>query len=194
MKLKYYMRGVGIGIIFTTLLFLIAVMPNKAKMSEEEIILEAKKLGMVEQEESTKGLSSLLGPSQKPDGVSGQAAVTQPGQIEEPSSPPKVSANITVTPSVTKQPDATPSLTSPSEKEKPKPTETIEYISLTIKPGMHSEDIAELAEQNGLIKNGSKFNKFLSENQYSDYILTGTFQIPRNADYEEIAKIITRSR
>ena len=47
MKLKYYLRGLGIGIITTTILLMIAFALHKPVMSDEDIIARAKQLGMV---------------------------------------------------------------------------------------------------------------------------------------------------
>lgn len=47
MKLKYYLRGLGIGIIITTILLMIAFALHKPTMSDEDIIARAKQLGMV---------------------------------------------------------------------------------------------------------------------------------------------------
>ena len=47
MKLKYYLRGLGIGIIITTILLMIAFALHKPTMSDADIIARAKQLGMV---------------------------------------------------------------------------------------------------------------------------------------------------
>lgn len=47
MKAKYYLRGMGIGIFITALIFGIALVFYRPKMSEDEIRREAAKLGMV---------------------------------------------------------------------------------------------------------------------------------------------------
>ena len=47
MKLKYYLRGVGIGIIFATIVMTVSSLVHKYNISDEYIIKEAKKLGMV---------------------------------------------------------------------------------------------------------------------------------------------------
>ena len=44
MKLKYYLRGAGIGVIVTTLILTIALAFEGPTMSEEDIIREAEKL------------------------------------------------------------------------------------------------------------------------------------------------------
>ncbi len=48
MKLKYYLRGMGIGIILTAIVMGFALGGRKATMSEAEIIQRAKALGMVD--------------------------------------------------------------------------------------------------------------------------------------------------
>ena len=47
MKLKYYLRGLGIGIIVTTILLMIAFALHKPTMSVAVIIASAKHLGFV---------------------------------------------------------------------------------------------------------------------------------------------------
>lgn len=54
MKLKYYLRGAGVGILITTLIFTIASALISSKPSREEIIAEAQKLGMVMPEDQKK--------------------------------------------------------------------------------------------------------------------------------------------
>ena len=48
MRLKYYLRGLGLGIIFAVIIMMIGFHGNKQSMSDTEIIEKAKTLGMVE--------------------------------------------------------------------------------------------------------------------------------------------------
>ena len=48
MRLKYYLRGLGLGIIFAVIIMMIGFHDNKQSMSDTEIIEKAKTLGMVE--------------------------------------------------------------------------------------------------------------------------------------------------
>lgn len=51
MKLKYFLRGLGTGVVFATLIMLAAYMTNGGyKMSDDEIMRKAEKLGMVMRE------------------------------------------------------------------------------------------------------------------------------------------------
>ena len=47
MKLKYYLRGLGIGILVTTVILSLAGVGRK-NMTDEEVVKRAKELGMVE--------------------------------------------------------------------------------------------------------------------------------------------------
>lgn len=49
MKFKYFLRGLGVGIVFASIIFLAAYdNPSTDKISDEQIIKRAKELGMVE--------------------------------------------------------------------------------------------------------------------------------------------------
>lgn len=47
MRLKYYLRGLGLGILVTCVILMISFHTRKSTMSDEEIIERAKKIGMV---------------------------------------------------------------------------------------------------------------------------------------------------
>ncbi|MGN0155222.1 MAG: hypothetical protein ACI4A3_12295, partial [Lachnospiraceae bacterium] len=50
MKFKYFLRGVGVGIIFASIIFLTVYQENTSKeLSDAQIIERAKELGMVEE-------------------------------------------------------------------------------------------------------------------------------------------------
>ena len=59
MKLKYYLRGIGIGVIVATLIMTISSVRHNNNLSEDVIIKEALKLGMV-MPESTEEKDSLF--------------------------------------------------------------------------------------------------------------------------------------
>jgi hypothetical protein len=47
LKLKYYLRGLGIGIIVTTLIFAISIQSRGGIMTDDRVVERAKELGMV---------------------------------------------------------------------------------------------------------------------------------------------------
>ena len=53
MRLKYYLRGLGLGIIFAVFIMMVGYRNHGSSMSDSEIIEKAKALGMVETEDSS---------------------------------------------------------------------------------------------------------------------------------------------
>ena len=47
MKLKYYLRGLAVGILVTTIILAISFSQTKKELSDQEVINRAKQLGMV---------------------------------------------------------------------------------------------------------------------------------------------------
>lgn len=53
MKLKYYLRGMGIGIIVTTIILAISFSRREVEISDEQVMVRAAALGMMMPEEQT---------------------------------------------------------------------------------------------------------------------------------------------
>ncbi len=89
MNLKYYLRGLGIGVFVTAVIMGIA--SGKEQMTDEEVRLRARELGMVE---STllSDMANLTRPEQQEDiqdntGTSGQPEETKPEAPSEGTKP-----------------------------------------------------------------------------------------------------------
>jgi len=177
MKLKYYMRGMGVGIILTALILAISNKPKE--LTDEEIIQRASKLGMVMKEDSSN-LDKLI------DVIKPSAVVTPTvAPTAEPTATPTELPQITVTPAH----DSDASVT-----EIPEEIKTPEKITFKILSGMTSEKVAELLQESGLIDDAEDFNMYVVRQGKAGVIKTGTYTIPADSDYDEIIKIITKSK
>lgn len=76
MKFKYYLRGVGVGLIVSSILFAIAFALYQPKMSDEEIIAAAKNLGMVAEEESDTDATNSSKAEENTDASEGDSSDT----------------------------------------------------------------------------------------------------------------------
>jgi hypothetical protein len=54
LKLKYYLRGLGIGMIVTTLILMLSVQIHGGIMTDDKVVKRAKELGMVVPEYDTE--------------------------------------------------------------------------------------------------------------------------------------------
>jgi len=70
--------------------------------------------------------------------------------------------------------------------------ESIEKYTLHIKDGMPSSEIGDLLEENNIIDDGSKFNKFLTDEGYDVGVQLGKFKVTSDMNFEDIAKAITK--
>lgn len=183
MKLNYFMRGLGIGILITTITLSIAFhFSDNYKLSQEEIIQEAKNLGLVEASEVD------LTDSNKNNIVNIDDLLEK--EKSEPDKTEEETAEVETTEEETTEVEATEEETAEAETAEEETVAETEEVSITIRSGMTSETVSRLLYDNGLIEDTKDFNNYLINNGYSSKIRVGTFKIPQNTSYEEIVKII----
>lgn len=218
MKLRYYLRGLGIGILMTVVILTIAGAGNDT-MTDEEIKARAKELGMVE----NTVLSGMHTPAPSAEPVDTEnTAETEDAETTESSAKPDATATPepsiepedTVTPKPSEEPGTTASpepseepeaTVSPEPSEKPEETvtpepstvpedteeHTGETITIVISAGDSSMSVSKDLEAAGLVESASAYDKYLCDNGYDRKIRTGTYKIPVGASKEEIALMIT---
>lgn len=176
MKLKYYLRGLGIGILVTAAILTI-VYHTKESMSDSQIMKRAAQLGMVmaSTEEDT-----LFAQTTQAD-----TTIEETGTISVEETTTVVETTEAVTEASTEKPTEAPT-------EVPTEAPAAEAV-LTISPGMYSESVSAELVRLGIITNQKEFNSYLVNNGYAERIQTGDFKIKADMSYDEIARIITKS-
>lgn len=170
MKLKYYLRGLGIGMIVTALILGISFSNRQDQtsqiMTDDQIRERAAELGMVDSSELT--LAALQNSAKQPtEGTPEETTQTQEQN------------NIEAEPETTAEPEVT---------EAPQRTQT---ASITIQRGDDSGSASRRLYEAGLVENAKAFDNYLCNNGYSRSINPGTYEIAPGTSEEEIAKIIT---
>lgn len=196
MKLKYYLRGLGIGILVTTVILSLAGVGRK-NMTDEEVVKRAKELGMVE---ST--LLSDLPDQTKTDEVrptepeiSLQPETSEPEtgpELEESASTPETPEAPEETPEAPEETPVAPEETPVSPEDGNPDIPAGETVTLVIGRGESSTTVSKNLKKAGIVEDAAAFDRFLCNNGYDKKIITGTYEIPYGASEEEIAKIITR--
>lgn len=191
MKLNYYMRGLGIGIVVTALLMGIASSGKKEQMTDEEIRQRATEMGMVdgnivladmpeihedEEEQKEEGnekegaLTSLSG-----NGLADNKVKTEGG--EEPEGAPEEGGE-----------GSDETLGDDPQEDG---VTVNEIIVISIDSGDGSRVVANKLLQAGMIEDAAAFDEYLCRNGYDKRLKTGRHDIPVNATDEEIAASIT---
>ncbi|MCR5665775.1 MAG: endolytic transglycosylase MltG [Eubacterium sp.] len=191
MKLKYYLRGLGIGIIVTVIIMMIAFHVHGSDMTDEEVIERAKQLGMVESEDS--GVVADQATEGDTSEVSTDEAETTTEQSTEDKSQEESSED-------TSKDDSTKEDTSKDEKEESKTEESKEdssekksskTVKVTIESGASSDSISQMLYEKGIVDDAYAFNDYLITNGYANVLRTGSFKLPTGASYKKIAKLLT---
>ncbi len=175
MKLKYYLRGLGIGILVTAAILTI-VYHTKGSMSDSQIMKRAAQLGMVMG--STED-DTLFAQTTQVD-----TTIEETGTISVEETTTVVETTEAVTEASTEKPTEAPT-------EAPTEPAAAEAV-LTISPGMYSESVSAELVRLGIITNQKEFNSYLVNNGYAECIQTGDFKIKADMSYDEIARIITK--
>ena len=177
MNLKYYLRGLGLGIVLTAVLLGITAGSRKESLTDEEIILRAKTLGMVEETVLNDSVTKAKDETQTQlrnqiqDEVKGELEAQLRSEIRAEIEEEYAAAALAA-----------------AEAEPPAP------ISFTVELGETPYGIGERLEEEGMVSSASEFDKFLMNNGYDRRIVAAEYDIPVGADMETIARIITGER
>lgn len=216
MKLRYYLRGLGVGILVTAIIMGVASWGQRETLSDAQIRERALKMGMVD------GSSPVLSDLQSGPNASGGTKPTSPIIPEDD---PTTSTNLTKesTPPTSSKEPATPanptkesttptnptkeSTTPTSSAKEPAttPTSTAKNpttssnssqptVTIVIKGGSGSEAVSRTLAEAGLVPDAKAYDQYLCDNGYSKGLRAGTYEIPEGASEEEIANMIATKR
>lgn len=197
MKLKYYLRGMGIGIMITTLILIITFSIHKNDtVQQEEPKQEAASKTVAEAQNSTQipmDTETETEPATEQNNAE-QTDTQKTTEKQKENETSVVSASTEEKESEEKASEQKTSETKSSEEkisEKNTPAATTEKVRFEVGGGEYSDVICKRLLQAGLIDDADAFNKFLIQKDYDNLILPGVYDIPKGATYEEIAALLT---
>ena len=201
MRLKYYLRGLGTGILFATIILMISY---SYKMSDKQIKEKALKLGMVypekttvteeikttdsESENTTTGEENSQTETTKEEATTSKVEETTTSKVEE----------TTTKEETTKEETTKEQTTQESTTKEPQTEETttknnadVKTYVLTVTSRTSSKQVAMALESAGIISNYKEFDDYLCDNGYASNIQNGKFTITSDMSYKQIAETIT---
>ncbi|MBR1391984.1 MAG: hypothetical protein IJ567_11215 [Lachnospiraceae bacterium] len=177
MKLKYYLRGLGIGIVVTTLILTISRTFQGQTMTDAQIMRRAEELGMI-----------LPDDSRESDGIESESE-TETEHVAEDD-----------TGSVGMQQNPADSADSPDNESGQNAEDPLanaapqeneqEMLDFTIGVGESTYSIAQRLAENGLVEDRNTFIHYMTNHGYASQVHPGEVQIPYGATEEEIAQIL----
>ena len=215
MTLKYYLRGLGIGIAVTAILMGIALSGKKETLTDEQIRERALKLGMIDGSETlaaleNEGEEDELALEDTMGGVSENQFVDlsdTEGQHQYESSQSEDSSNEeqdeepndeetddeeTAAEPLTREELENENVTVEEDGNQSNPRE--EIVVITVYSGEGSGVIANKLKNAGLIQDAGEFDRFLCQNGYDKRLSTGDHDIVVGSSYREMAEALVKRK
>ena len=192
MRLKYYLRGIGIGVIFATILLSINFYFGennftKQELSDEEIIARASELGMIMPEENIEDTDSSK------DSNDASEAETNSEAATDASLDNNDETNTEQVPE-----DVTGEVKDVLESEEAKAVDasdssvdnTITYVPFTVRGGESSGTVSNNLYKAGLVSSSDDFNQYITEIGMDNRIQAGTFYVKQGSTYDDIVALL----
>lgn len=191
MRLKYYLRGLGLGIIFAVIIMMIGFHGNKQSMSDTEIIEKAKTLGMVEAKNISGTVADEYNSEKTDSSATNSDASSQKAETEQDSQmQDSQTAQEDTQQEDTQQEAAQPAADAKQETVEPQDAVTTYTISVTSQDTCRT--IAEKLKALNLVDDAEQFRIYMGQKGADHFIADGEHVIPQGASYDDIITILTQ--
>lgn len=191
MRLKYYLRGLGLGIIFAVIIMMIGFHDNKQSMSDTEIIEKAKTLGMVEAKNISGTVADEYNSEKTDSSATNSDASSQKAETEQDSQmQDSQTAQEDTQQEDTQQEAAQPAADAKQETVEPQDAVTTYTISVTSQDTCRT--IAEKLKTLNLVDDAEQFRIYMGQKGADHFIADGEHVIPQGASYDDIITILTQ--
>lgn len=213
MKLRYYLRGIGLGIIVAAAICMCATINNKkTELTDDQIKERAEALGMIDSKTTLSDVAadSNVNIVDSPD--AGEFVEVKPEEIDYPQEETAeetdtfneeeadaVDIEVAEEAEATEEVEAEAAVEADKEeninKEVEEPKEEVkepvgDIITIMVDKGNGSDTVARRLAEAGLVPNANEYDKYLMANGYDRRIAAGVHKIPKGASDEEIAKLL----
>lgn len=196
MRLKYYLRGLGLGIIFAVFIMMVGYRNHGSSMSDSEIIEKAKALGMVETEDSsgmktdnkTDEKSDKKIDTSEPDTTIADTSAAEDTQTGTDNTD---ADNIAGTADVDTTAPSDVAATDSAASDAAQPQQNTTF-TVTVGSGDTCRMIAERLQAAGIIDDAEKFRAYMGQKGVDQFIADGNHEIPYGASYDDIINILTQ--
>lgn len=187
MKLKYYLRGAGVGVIVTTLVLTIAFHAVPEKEGEAESSDTEQALTIAEalsEKEETETNEETIANEENEANV--ETVVNQEVAVTEKTEPAeeKIVRNEEPAPEAEIPVDAGAAEAAEAKTE-------VRIVTFRISTGQSPGAVSKGLKDAGIIEDDEAFYQYLVEQGLNNSLEVGEFSIPTGCDFSELAKILT---
>ncbi|MCQ5058446.1 hypothetical protein [Agathobacter rectalis] len=191
MRLKYYLRGLGLGIIFAVIIMMIGFHGNKQSMSDTEIIEKAKTLGMVE----AKNISGTVADEYNSEKTDSSAANSDASSQKTETEQDSQMQDSQTAQEDTQQEDTQQEATQPAadaKQETVEPQDAVTTYTISVTSQDTCRTIAEKLKALNLVDDAEQFRIYMGQKGADHFIADGEHVIPQGASYDDIITILTQ--
>lgn len=200
MEFKYFLRGLGTGIIFASIIFLIVYSGNnQQKMSDVEIKKRAQELGMEEKDDPIKDLISTTASKESSGKASEETSIDTDSSEKGSDTEEEVKKDNTEEIPTEAADDENKSTEETTDQDKAaevslKESETKaeeKDIDFSILKGDTSYPVSLRLKDLGIIDSAEEFDTYLVKHDYASRLRVGDYTLKRGMDYQSIAETIS---
>ena len=199
MKLRYYLRGLGLGILVTAAFFIAS--NSKDTMTDAEVKARAKELGMIENtvltdlESSTEVKESIVEVESSEVETEIEVSTVEETTVMESTIEETTMEETTTVAELETEEDTNNKIAVENKENEPASTDIKNTgngteVIVTVNRGDGSDTVARRLQELGVIPDAGEFDRFLMQNGYDRKISTGEHIIPANASWDEIGRTL----
>lgn len=199
MKLRYYLRGLGLGILVTAAFFIAS--NSKDTMTDAEVKARAKELGMIENtvltdlESSTEVKESIVEVESSEVETEIEVSTVEETTVMESTTEETTMEEMTTVAELETEEDTNNKTAVENKENEPASTDIKNTgngteVIVTVNRGDGSDTVARRLQELGVIPDAGEFDRFLMQNGYDRKISTGEHIIPANASWDEIGRTL----
>lgn len=200
MKYKYFLRGFGTGVLFATLILMLALtindnIPKKSNKNDDKV----NSVGNVKVEQDSsehegdkfteKENADIKATDKDESGTQSSDKQDETTKGKEQSVNTESTDNSEST-KINGDESETTAQESTTQREATTQTQEAEMATFAIEGGMTSGEVSEILEEVGLIEDSGDFDKYMREKGYTAKLRVGEYSLPKGSTYEEIAEAI----
>ncbi|MBO6127440.1 MAG: endolytic transglycosylase MltG [Pseudobutyrivibrio sp.] len=192
MRLKYYLRGIGIGVIFATLLLSINFYFGennftKQELSDDEIIARASELGMIMPEEDTEDADTTEDISDAAETETNAEAATDASlDNNDDTTTEQVPEDVTGEVKEVLESDEAKAVDASDSSA----DDTVTYVPFTVRGGESSGTVSNNLYKAGLVSSSDDFNQYITGIGMDNRIQAGTFYVKQGSTYDDIVALL----
>lgn len=188
MKIKYYLRGFGVGVIFATVVLMLAY----ALKDSSHKVSSASNGNASKYEKDTTRKTPEKDSDKNSETSKLEETVSKETTSKLETTSKEETTNIDTSEILTETFSSETIITNTEQTTEPISEDTREKVKFVVYSGMSSNEVADELEKLGVVDDGHEFNMFIYNNGYESKLRVGEYEFPKNASYQEVVDVIVR--